>query len=271
MPNTQQSSWYWKRYALVVCWMTERQNHQWSKGMTDWMTNWTTDWMNDKLSNWLNEWINKWLKLVTSIQLDDLKILPTMIKDESTKYRILTWKNKVFGEIKNNWIWLFSKVQFFSPTINDGTGGNILMENITHYSLTLPSNCTSLPPSIIIQDLLDSAGLGVSIRVRWHHGQTMCLGLWEQLGESTGSPRSFTASFLKTKNLPWNRPPLSPGWAHPVFPETLISSKAWLDSVRGIWCLHTLFISHGTHSSFRSSGILPVDVWTFCCISYGAS
>lgn len=68
------------------------------------------------------------------------------------------------------------------------------------------------PTSIRTRICLKASGLSVSIHVRWHHGQTMCLGLWEQLGESTGSPRASTAWLLITKNLSWNLPPTPFFW-----------------------------------------------------------
>lgn len=114
---------------------------------------------------------------------------------------------------------------------------------------------------------LASACLSVSDDIM---AKRCCLGLWEQLGESRGSrPQIFQCLISENEESSLKSPTPSSGWTHPVFPERQLRGKVLLDSIRGIWCLHTLFISHRTRSSFRSSGILPTDVWTLCCIPRG--
>lgn len=82
--------------AMAVCWMTERLKNQWTNGMrpNDQLNHRPNDWMIHRL----NEFIDKWLKFIIYIQLDDLKILPSMTKDKTAKYSLLTWKIRVFGD-----------------------------------------------------------------------------------------------------------------------------------------------------------------------------
>lgn len=100
---------------------------------------------------------------------------------------------------------------------------------------------------------LAASGFGTSIQVRWHHQQAMSLGLWQQVGTSTGAlnPQSFynlisdnSESFLKSLTHPFF-------WVSSSgLSRRMIIYEALLDFVRGIWCLHSLCISRGhTHLS----------------------
>ena len=99
--------------AMAVCWMTERLKNQWTNGMrpNDQLNHRPNDWMIHRL----NELIDKWLKFIIYIQLDDLKILPSMTKDKTAKYSFLTWKIRVFGDGTEKLVLTILRSSILSP------------------------------------------------------------------------------------------------------------------------------------------------------------
>ena len=99
--------------AVAVCWMTERLKNQWTNGMrpNDQLNHRPNDWT----IHWLNELIDKCLKFIIYNQLVDLKILPSMTKDKTAKYRILTWKIRVFGDDTEKLVLSILRSSILSP------------------------------------------------------------------------------------------------------------------------------------------------------------
>lgn len=119
--------------------------------------------------------------------------------------------------------------------VSAGIGDNALLESMTHSTLTWYTICTSLSPSITIQDLSGSFWLwhissGQMTSPASHVSEVMTTSSGHQQEPST--PRVFTTWFLITQNLSWNLSPTpSSGWAHLVFREGWSSTKhCWTSS-----------------------------------------
>lgn len=112
MPNTQQSYWYRKRHAIVICWMTEKidLSHRWNGRLNEW----TTDQMAEQLSDWLNEWMNEWL--LWSSELNWVIWKYTFLAWQKMRLlntEFLIWNDSIFGG--NITVFQHHTVQFFPP------------------------------------------------------------------------------------------------------------------------------------------------------------
>lgn len=187
---------------------------------------------NDWTIHWLNELIDKWLKFIIYIQLDDLKILPSMTKDKTAKYRILTWEIRVFGDDTEKLVLSILRSSILSPPISDGTGDNTLLENITHVAFKL-----HIPPTLHHNpgpawQLLAVACLSMSDDIMAKPCVLGCENNWENQQKT---PDLSLSNFWQGRLFLENTPnPFFSERTHPIFPERPDRGKALLDSLGGI-------------------------------------
>ena len=191
------------------------------------MTNWTIDQMTELL-HWLHELIDKWLKFIIYIQLDDLKILPSMTKDKTAKYSILTWKIRVSGGDIEKLVLSILRSSILSPP-------SVMRRVIIPYWKTLLK--LHIPPALHHNpgpawQLLAVACLSMSDDIMAKLCVLGCENNWENQQKTPDlSLSNFWQGRLFLETTPIF---FFSGWTHPIFPERLVRGKALLDSLRGI-------------------------------------